>query len=55
MELKDYITKLELQVFRVTRKRGGGIEHKIITFRNDVYNDQLQEVFTRMTGLHTRL
>jgi hypothetical protein len=36
-------------------KSTGTIKRTVLSIREDVYNDQLQEVFTRMTGLYTRL
>jgi hypothetical protein len=41
--------------FRRITIRKGIFKNKVIDTREGIYNDQLQEVFTRVTGLNTRL
>ncbi len=37
------------------RKVGGELTYKVVSTADGIYNDQLQEIFTRYTGLYTKL
>lgn len=45
---------MKFETVRLSRK-DWSVSRKVVAEHNNIYNDQLQEIFTSVTGLNTRL
>lgn len=49
------IALTSMDLYRITFGKLRGVDYKVVKEIDGVYNDQLQEIFTRYTGLDTHL